>query len=305
MALKGRSPMNITQVFYAVEISKYRSFSEAAQHLFVSQPALSQQIRALEQELEYEIFVRSPQGIRVTPEGKQFLALAAPLMDSWEDFRQHIYTLTPHRRQLRIGMGSRVYSNGLFDDIAHFFEEHSEVEVTFFTEAGLDFVTMLKNGSLDLALDRLPPERLLETENALASYKLIREQQCVLMAPTDRLAGRDSLRFVDLQDCTMMTGLQGSIEDKSLRETCRAHGITLSRLYRSDGIDTVIKLVRSGKGVILGPRSFADYYNVAAVPLDPPEDVYLEFICLGKNAMRPDILMFRRFMEELCKGKTE
>ena len=86
---------------------------------------------------------------------------------------------------------------------------------------------------------------------------------------------------------------------------CRAHGITLSRLYRTDGIDTVIKLVRSGKGVILGPRSFADYYNVAAVPLDPPEDVYLEFICLGKNAMRPDILMFRRFMEELCKGKTE
>ena len=51
------------------------------------------------------------------------------------------------------------------------------MEVTFFAEAGLDFVTMLKNGSLDLALDRLPPERLLETENALASYKLIREQQ--------------------------------------------------------------------------------------------------------------------------------
>ena len=101
----------------------------------------------------------------------------------------------------------------------------------------------------------------------------------------------------------MMTGLENSMEDRLVREMCRLHKITLKRLYRTDSMDTVMGLVRSGKGVILGPLSFADYYGVAAVPLSPAMSVDLKFICLQRSSGRPDIVLFRRYMTELCRGR--
>ena len=53
----------------------------------------------------------------------------------------------------------------------------------------------------------------------------------------------------------MISGLENSAEDRMLRRTCQKYGISLSRVYRSDGIDTNMRLVRDGMGVVLGPES--------------------------------------------------
>ena len=64
-----------------------------------------------------------------------------------------------------------------------------------------------------------------------------------------------------------------------------------------------MNLVRSGKGYVLGPESFADYYGVAAVPLEPEIRVWLKFICLEKNAGRPEIAALRRHLVKLCRER--
>lgn len=292
--------MNLTHVQYVLTIAKHGSFSEAAKHLFVSQSALSQQIRNLEMELGYDLFRRTAQGVTLTEAGNDYCRLAQPVLDAWEVFRNTVCLGgSSVRRKMRIGMGSRAYSNGLFEDIVHFFDKHPELEVTFVAEAGQDFISGLKSGALDLALDRLtdPGQR------GLAAYDLIREQQCILMSPDDPLRRLPQITFSDLEDCTVMTGLEHSVEDKALRELCRMHGISFKRIYRSDSIETIMQLVRSRKGIVYGPRSFADYYGVAAVPLVPETDDCLRFICLQKHASRPDILLFRRYMMELCRGR--
>ena len=129
---------------------------------------------------------------------------------------------------------------------------------------------------------------------------LIGESQCVLMSPMDPRSTMEYISPRELQGSAMITGLEGSIEDRTLKETFKNHGISPGRVYRSDGIHTVINLIRSGKGVAIGPRSFASYYGVAAVPLNPPGLVYLSFICPADRSGSPEIVMFRKYLLDIC-----
>lgn len=289
------------QILYALAVEKYRNFSKAAASQFVSQPALSQQIKQLERELGYSLFVRSTHGVEITQEGRAFCANARPLRESWMHFQEELNKASgKERRRLRIGMGSRIYSNHLFDPVVHFFDDHSELEVTFVTEAGHDFLTDLEEGRLDLALDRLPPAPLLGGRKALYTESLIWERQCVLVAKDDPRAALSELRFSELRGCAVITGLEGSMEDRALRYDCQQSGMVFDRVYRSDGIETNMNLLRGGKGVLIGPASFAEYYGVVAVPLSPETMTSLDFICLQKNAAIPEIAALRRYLVKLC-----
>ena len=148
--------MTIAQVLYVLEIADCRSISAAAERQFISQSALSQQIQRLEGELGYPLFVRTPRGLTLTAAGETFCREARPVAEQWQRLCSAVKPDGRRGRRLRIGMGARVYSNRLFQDIARYFDSHPEIDVTFVTEAGLDVLAGLRDGSIDLALDRLP-----------------------------------------------------------------------------------------------------------------------------------------------------
>lgn len=292
--------MNMLQVLYVLKVADCRNVSRAAEQLFLSQSALSQQLRRLEEELGYPLFSRTNQGLRLTEAGEQFCREARPLTDSWYHFQQSVGRNGSAKRKLRIGMGSRVYSNGLFPHLVRFFDQQEDLDVAFVTEAGQDFLAALRAGELDVALDRLPPDSLMDKKADFLFSPLIREQQCILMSPEDPRSKLPALSFSDLQGCTMMSGLENSIEDRTLKDLCLESGISLNRVYRSDGMETVMSLVRVGKGVTLGPRSFADYYQVAAVPLQPTMEVALNFICLRQKSNHPGMRRLLEYLTALC-----
>ena len=72
--------MNLKHLEYAVAVTQYGSIRKAAQVLLVSQPYLSGVIRSLEQELGYDIFIRSGSGISLTPNGKDFIRISKHIL---------------------------------------------------------------------------------------------------------------------------------------------------------------------------------------------------------------------------------
>ena len=127
--------MNIQQLTYIVEIANCKSISRAAEYLFVSQPALSQQIRNLEKELGYRVFHRTSKGLELTEKGNVFYQKAQEMLKDWNRFKEEVISGTEHKK-LKIGLGARVYSNRLFPKIARYFERHPELEVTFIRRLG-------------------------------------------------------------------------------------------------------------------------------------------------------------------------
>ena len=73
--------MTLQQLKYADAIAECGSLSEAARQVFVTQPTLTESIRALEEELRMAIFTRSSRGVTVTREGEEFLASARQILD--------------------------------------------------------------------------------------------------------------------------------------------------------------------------------------------------------------------------------
>ena len=295
--------MTMQQVLYVLEIAARSSVSQAAQKLYLSQSALSQQLRRLEEELGYPLFSRTANGLQLTPEGMLFCEKAGPVAERWSEFCKLVQKKEkPQPLRLRLGLGSRVYSNNLFPRIAEYFQAKPEIEVTFVTEAGRDMAEALRKGELDLALDRLPLDEPQHDAGEIYADPLIRERQCVLLSQTDPRAGYVSLAFRDLQGCTMISGLEDSAEDRSMKSALRKNHISVKRVFRTDGIDTSMQLVRDGMGIAMGPSSFADYFHVKAVPLEPETWISLNFICLHSSLKLREIQKFHDYLKELCSG---
>lgn len=72
--------MTLQQLRYVCTVDKYGSITRAAQALYVSQPAISSTIRALEEELGITIFVRSPMGVTITEAGRELVRMANQLL---------------------------------------------------------------------------------------------------------------------------------------------------------------------------------------------------------------------------------
>lgn len=72
--------MNTTQLECFMEVANFLNFSRAAEHLRITQPAVSHQINTLEDELGVKLFLRSSKNVRLTPEGSQFMHYAGEIL---------------------------------------------------------------------------------------------------------------------------------------------------------------------------------------------------------------------------------
>lgn len=81
---KKREEISIRDVKYLILIQKWRSLSRAADHLSVTQTALTHAVRRVERQLGLKLFVRTPDGLRTTPESDKFLSQAVTIIAQWE-----------------------------------------------------------------------------------------------------------------------------------------------------------------------------------------------------------------------------
>lgn len=289
--------MTILQVLYVLEIARCGSVSRAAEHLFVSQPALSLQVRRLENELGCELFHREPQGVCLTAAGQVFCEEAQTVETSWRRLQERTRLLSNAVcHKVRIGIGSRALSSGVFELTAAFFNCHPETEVTYLLDIGDQVTQALEERRMDLAIDRLPPEEIEPRREHIIAFELLRERQCVLLSPQDPRSGLLELSFPDLNGSDLVSGPEGSLDDLIMKRACQTFGIEMARVQRADNLEAVMALIRCGKGIALGPESFAVRYHVAAVPMLPPTDVALNLLCLKQNAKNPLVQQLRRYL---------
>lgn len=291
--------MNITQVQYVLAVAEQGNFSRAAERLFLTQPALSLQIINLEKELGVSLFERRPHGVRLTAEGEAFCKEAAPLLEHWR--RLEGLFAGGGQTHLRVGIGSRALANGLFEQVVAFFDSRPEITVTFLTDIGEDVLGALAEGRMDLAVDRMPPRDMVRDAGRFSVFELTRERQHILLSPKDPRAKLPALPFRDMQGSAIVSGPEGSLDDMIMRRSCQEHGIRVSSVYRSDSIETVMSLIRSGKGFALGPRSFSDRFGVAAVPMVPEIYIAVNVVCLKRRDQDPRVLQLERYLREYCR----
>ncbi|MFF3316631.1 LysR family transcriptional regulator [Streptomyces sp. NPDC003035] len=181
---------------YFVAVAEELHFTRAAEKLYVSQPALSKQIRALERQLGAPLFDRDRRGVRLTPVGTALLPHARAVLAAWEEAGGAVRRArAAEQATLVVGMSTSPGRGGLLPAIrSRFTEAHPEIRLKLRQVGWEDPTAGLADGTSDVAFVWLP---LADAER----YRWVvvaTEPRLVALPETHPLAGRESIDFAEL-----------------------------------------------------------------------------------------------------------
>ena len=139
------------------EVAKCESFSKAAKVLFMTQPAVSQAIMQLEEELGMRLFTRTPKGVILTNEGQilfEYANSAMNLISVGEKKVQESKNLMVG--ELKIGVGDTISRYFLLPYLEKFHNGYPNIKLKVVNRTTLELCTLLKSGEVDIAICNLP-----------------------------------------------------------------------------------------------------------------------------------------------------
>jgi DNA-binding transcriptional LysR family regulator len=256
--------MELRHLTYFVAVAEKLNFSRAAEALHVAQPAVSQQIRALEQDLGVPLFDRVGKRVRLTEAGHAFLPHARQILAAVEAARHEILergALT--RGSTSLGTPSTVSTHLLPNLLTRFKRVHPGLEVTL-REAGTEsLLKAVEAGELDLAIvstDVLPP---------VIEAAPFREEDYVLaVGARHALAERSSARLADLSGEAFILFPEGYKLREVTLSACRRAGFEPRVALDGGAMQSALEFVAAGLGVAIMPQlALEGVKNIHAVRL--------------------------------------
>ncbi|WP_131785665.1 LysR family transcriptional regulator [Protofrankia symbiont of Coriaria ruscifolia] len=183
---------------YFVAVAEELHFTRAAERLFISQPALSKQIRTLERQLGAPLFERDRQGVRLTPVGAALLPHAQRVLAAWDTaWEAAEQAKAAERATLVVGMSTSPGRGGLLPAIrSRFTDTHPAATVKLRQVNWDDSTAGLQDGTSDVAFVWLP----IPDPGRYAWVVVAEEPRLVAMPQTHPLADRGVVDFADLLD---------------------------------------------------------------------------------------------------------
>jgi DNA-binding transcriptional LysR family regulator len=190
--------VHLRDLRYFVAVAEDLHFTRAAERLYVSQPALSKQIRALERQTGVELFRRDRHGVALTDAGAALLPHARGVLDAWEEGAAAVDTVRSARRStLVVGMSTSPVRGGLLPAIrSRFTAEHPEAVLRLRQVNWDDPTAGLADGAADIAFVWLP----LPGQERYDWTVVAEEPLLVALPDTHPLAARAAIDFADLLD---------------------------------------------------------------------------------------------------------
>ncbi|MFE6933076.1 LysR family transcriptional regulator [Streptomyces sp. NPDC057699] len=248
--------MHFQQLAYFVAVAEARHFTRAAEEVHVSQPSLSQQIKALENELGAELFSRARGNIALTDAGEALLPLARRILADADTARHEVQELVQLRRgRIRLGATPSVCTGLLPDVLRAFHGAHPGIQLLIEEGGSHDLVRQLARGALDLALLVLP---LPAASPALTTVELLHEDLVVVSSESRPAPGRKgSVHIADLENEPLVMFRHGYDLRELTVAACRAEGFEPSFTVEGGEMDAVLGFVRAGLGIAVVPRMVA------------------------------------------------
>jgi DNA-binding transcriptional LysR family regulator len=244
--------MELRQLRYVVAVATHRHFTRAAASVPVAQPALSHQVRLLEQELGIELFERSRGGVRLTEAGEIFLLRARRALAEMDAAREEIAAfkgLTSGR--LVLGAMQALAGLDLPRLLAAFHAAYPGIDVSLREDSTRDMFIMAAHGEIDLAIAALDVER----PPGLDAVPLVREPVLMALPAEHPLASQETVALRQLRHETFILFKQGTgLRAVSERAAERA-GFVPRVGFQTSSHDRLLALVSEGLGVAFVPAS--------------------------------------------------
>ncbi|HEY1050094.1 MAG TPA: LysR family transcriptional regulator [Prosthecobacter sp.] len=240
--------MELYQLGYFLEIARHRSFTRAAEHLRMAQPALSQQMKNLEVELGAALFIRGRRETQLTAAGKAFEPRAAALLAQAEAAKLVVSDVAQLRGgRLVIAAIPSVSACLLPEVIRAFGKQHRKVGLQLIEESSERVAESVESGVADIGFLQPPvSQRTFETR------VIITEPFVLLVAKAHALGQAREVALKQLADESFIF-YKGRARDTAL-QACRKAGFEPRIACESGELETIRALVAAGLGVAVVPE---------------------------------------------------
>jgi len=267
--------MELRHLRYFVAIAEERSFTRAAERLWIAQPGLSTQIRRLEAELGVQLFTRHTRGVDLTEAGSLFLSRAQETLAAAE-----LATCTGRDIEdgvvgsLRIGLSTTPGWGPAERLLERFARLRSAVEVTTVEAYGGALARDLRDGRLDAVV---APSEVGTAD--LGRLRLGSEPWVVLVGRSHKLGVSGPLAVEELRDeDILVTGHRDAAGyDRAVVETLKSYGVEPS-LRRGAPGPALLSAVLAGEALALSTDPGSADRSLVVRPLDPPQTQGFELL---------------------------
>ena len=262
--------MELRQLRYLVALAEELSFTRAATREHVAQPALSQQIRRLEEEVGVALVERTTRHVALTDAGRLLEVRARRVLSELEAAATELEAVRGmNTGHVTIGAMHTMGPIDLSLPLALFHDQHPDVGLTVREYSSGEMAEMLRVDELDLAFLSVT-ERV--EAHGLGLHQLVSEELVVLLPPGHPLGDRRQVRMAELAEEQFISFREGARLRELLFAAGRQAGFEPRVTLESNESRRVRRLVSRGLGVAILPRSDAEGpgAEVAVVSLIEP-----------------------------------
>lgn len=244
--------MTLVQLEYIVAVDTYRSFVNAAEKCFVTQPTLSMQIQKLEEFLNVKIFDRSKQPIIPTEIGSQIIAQARIVLQENKKIKEIISSQQQDVvGELKIGIIPTIAPYLLPEVIALMLEKYPDLKLLIWEYTTEDIIHHLKTGVIDCGILATP----LADAN-INEIPLYYENFVSYISKNSKLFKKKSIDANDLEDENIWLLNEGHCMRSQVLNICRStkNNRLQSLTYNTGSVETLIRMVDINDGATLLPE---------------------------------------------------
>lgn len=292
--------MTSTQVTYFLAVVKFKTFTLAAEELYISQSSLSKQIKSLEEELGCLLFYRENKENILTDAGKIFLEYAENYSKEHHALITHLneLTLQPSKKAITLGVLPVISEYNIHNDLALFqaLIPSSNIYINLLENQQESLLNMLHSGKVDSIIVR--------TDNMdMTSYEdvVILEEDLVAVFPekTTELCGKEVISVSELMHYPLITFDTSSDLQQTTKRIFKTKGLRPRFLYQYQRHEQILSMVNANFGVSIVPKYLVDpasYPNIQIAYLEGYPKTRTALVKLKSTPLSDELkLLFQYF----------
>lgn len=242
---------DLYRVFYIT--AKAKSISNAAKELYISQPAVSQAIKQLEDKLGGRLFFRTPKGIVLTTEGEaiyKYIEQAYNFIIAGQNKFSEMKNLLSG--EIKIGASDTLCKHYLLKHLGDFHKLYPDITIQVTNRTTEETIYLLQAGKVDFGLINLP----IKAANNLKIIEIMNIQDCFVVGEKYKELADRKMELKELVQYPILLLEKGSNIRRLMDEYGGANGVVINPEIELGSIDLLVEFARIGLGISCVVRNF-------------------------------------------------
>ncbi len=242
---KNNINLNLYKIFYEVAMSG--SISDASKKLFITQSAVSKAIKKLEEDLDTNLFYRSPKGVKLTSKGEELLFYVKEAFNNLVVAeRTMVESNNLNTGKISIGVPSQIGSFYLFEDIASFHKKYPNIEITIISKTTKQLLKLLEQHEIDFIIDTSPINSTLDN---IVIKPLVDVNNCFAVKKDTSFPIDKIKKIKDLENFPLVLPIKGTDNRKQLDKMFEKNNVNLKNIINIHTSEMIVGAIKKDLGI--------------------------------------------------------